>query len=684
MTGTSQAELSQETVRLPLAAGRVLISTFRIVAVAAVVCLGEPFIATVNCPAATPSQGRSVTSGQTVVLTQVPASAITKERSAPAAGVLGRWPLATSRLIVLRPDGTTRVLSEGFQAASDADVSFDGQRLLFAGKRTASDCWNVFEMDLDGSNVRQITRGPADCRYPGYQSRLYAIVETKPWYQITFVSSTCGQANECGSGTLTNLYTCKFDGTGLRQLTLNLSSDTDPSLMDDGRLVFASWQRARLNHGSLGRVGLFGVNIDGTDYAAFSTEEGSRVKQMPCVTPQGLVVFVETDEPAWHGGGSLGSVTVRRPLHSYRPITRPGEGVFHSPSPLPDGRLLVSRLSNEAGGTYGLVILDPNSGRCDPVFDAPEWHDLQAKAIVPRPEPDGRSSVVNEEDPNGKFYCLSVHSQDLTKAELPAGVAKRLRVLEGIPGRMESATTVESSAPAGLAARRILGDIPLAADGSFNVEVPANTAIEVQILDDQGMALRTCGWIWAKNHEPRGCIGCHEDGELAPENVLAQALTRSSIKLTLPPERRRTVGFRKDVMPILAARCVACHSEWDSPLRLTADAETASGQAKDGPATSRSYQVLLDGVANGGGKHVHPGEARTSPLIWRLYGRNVARPWDPVQGAGQGVSRMPPDGSPDLTRDERQTFVEWIDLGAPWDATLGTASAPAPEGRGEK
>ncbi len=668
-------------------------------AVAAVVSLGEPFMAAVTCHAAASSEDRGATCGHKIVLTQVPEAAIAMERSAPAAGALGRWPMAASRLIVLRPDGTTRVLSEGFQAASDADVSFDGQRILFAGKRIASDPWNIFEMDLEGSNVRQITKGPTDCRYPGYQSRLYAIVEAQPWYQITFVSSTRGLANECGSGDLTNLYTCKFDGTGLRQLTLNLSSDTDPSLMGDGRLVFASWQRARLNRGSAGRVGLFGVNIDGTDYAAFSTEEGSRVKQMPCVTAEGRVVFVEMDDLSWHGGGSLGSVTVRRPLHSYRPITRPGEAVFHSPSPLPDGRLLVSRLSNEGSGTYGLAILDPNSGRCDALFDDRQWHDLQAKVISPRAEPDGRSSVVNEEDPNGRLYCLSVHTQDLAKAEHPAGLAKRMRVMEGVPARgaegvpvrgaegvparTEPAAAAKSSGPVGLAARRILGEVPLEADGSFNVEIPANTAIELQILDDQGMALRTCGWIWAKNHEPRGCIGCHEDGELAPENVLAQALTRPSMKLTLPPERRRTVNFRKDVMPILAAKCVACHSEWDSPLRLTADASSASGQASL-PAVSRSYQVLLDGVQNANGRHVHPGEARTSPLIWRLYGRNTSRPWDRVQGAGQGVGRMPPDGSPDLSGDERRTFVEWIDLGAPWGAATGTASAPAPEGHGEK
>ena len=64
----------------------------------------------------------------------------------------------------------------------------------------------------------------------------------------------------------------------------------------------------------------------------------------------------------------------------------------------------------------------------------------------------------------------------------------------------------------------ILGEVPVEEDGSFNVEIPANTPIELQILDADGMALRSCGWIWAKNHEPRGCIGCHEDNELTPEN----------------------------------------------------------------------------------------------------------------------------------------------------------------------
>ena len=121
------------------------------------------------------------------------------------------------------------------------------------------------------------------------------------------------------------------------------------------------------------------------------------------------------------------------------------QGVFHSPSPLPDGRILVSRLSNGGEGTYGVGILDPENGRFDPLFDDPQRHDIQAKAICPRPEPDGRSSVVTEEDPNGKLYCLSVYTHDLRKSELPRGSVKRLRVLEGIPVRGESGAGVPTA-----------------------------------------------------------------------------------------------------------------------------------------------------------------------------------------------------------------------------------------------
>ncbi|MFH1922237.1 MAG: hypothetical protein ABIP48_20425, partial [Planctomycetota bacterium] len=260
------------------------------------------------------------------VVTQLPTDTEVERRSPIAGGMLRASYGEGARLVLVAPDGSPRVLKGGFHSAADPDVSFDGARLLFAAKRTASDQWNIYEMAVDGSGLRQITKDLGDCRSPSYQSTLYTmppptVVAPAPRHQITFVCNRAGSMNEHGGTAATHLYSSKLDGSAQRRLTFNLSSDVDPVILPDGRILFASWQRSRLDHGLLGRVGLFGVNIDGADFALFAGYEGRRVKHMPCVTAGALAVFVEADQVPWDGAGQLASVTLRRPLHSYRKIT---------------------------------------------------------------------------------------------------------------------------------------------------------------------------------------------------------------------------------------------------------------------------------------------------------------------------------------------------------------------------
>lgn len=613
------------------------------------VCL----VLTLTCTATKQARARQQTRlTHPVVLTQLP-RATEAERAGPRANGMLRADYGDrGRLVLLQPDLSIRVMTEDFHSACDPSVSFDGTRLLFAAKRNASDPWHIFEMGADGSGVRRVTNGPEDHRSPGYQPTFYTIVSPKPWYQLTYVQTEKDALNEMGTGADTNLYSCKVDGSAARRLTHNLSSDMDPHIMPNGRLLLASWQRANLGRGPAGRIRLFGVNTDGADYAAFCGDRGERIKHMPCATTQGLVVFVEGDRVPWDGAGTLGCVPIRRPLQDYRPITGKNDGLFHSPSPLPDGHLLVSRRSQNGQDTHGLFKLNPKNGQRQLIFDSPEYHEIQAKMIVQRPEPDGRSSVVTEEDPHGKLYCLNVNISNFKdKSWWPKGIAKRLRVLEGIA---PTQATAKGNRLTQLAQRRILGEIDLSQDGSFNITVPGSVPVELQILDARGMALQSCAWIWAKNHEPRGCIGCHEDGELTPENLFVDAVKRKSTELTLAPERRRTVDFRRDVMPVIADKCAKCHDTAEAPIRLTG-------------AANQDYKTLLaPGAAPGLGKYVHPGQARTSPVIWHLFGQNTSRPWD-TQALGKNIPRMPANNSVALTESEKRTFVEWIDMGAAWD-----------------
>jgi hypothetical protein len=542
-------------------------------------------------------------------------------------------------------------LTEGFDSACDPDVSFDGTRMVFAGKRQATDPWNIYEMNLDGSAVRQVTHDAGDARNPIYQGRMYVITSDRPWDQFTFVSSRAGEINEYGRQPATSLYSCLSDGSSVRRLTFNPSSDFDPVVLPDGRLLFSSWQRATLEHGLQGRVSLFAMLTDGLDYALFVGPEGRRIKHMPCVTDERTVVFVEADRVGWDGAGSLASVSLRRNLHSYRPITKPADGLFATPAPLHGNEILVSRRRQDGGGTHGVERLDLVTGRRQPVFDDPDYHDIQAKAVVVRPRPDGRSSPVSDDRPNGVLYGLNVYDSDLTgRGWIEPGQALRLRVLEGIPRTMPAHPSTEPATDtAPLLPRRLLGEIAVEQDGSFNVEVPANVPIELQLVDEYGLALRSCSWIWVRNRETRGCIGCHEDGERTPENRFVKALAAPSIALTLPPDQRRTVEFGRDVQPIVTVRC------------------STSGCHANG--------VTAEGIGN----FVQPGSARTSPLIWHVFGRDTSRPWDLDPAEGQ-IAKMPPSVAGSLTDDERRTLIEWIDLGAPWNGIAETAAEDGTEG----
>jgi hypothetical protein len=657
-----------------------------------------------------PAQGRAAAPRPVVehalVVTQVPLGCTPSAPNTPLGGTSSSGIGEGARLSLIQPDGTSRVLSAGFHSACDPSVSFDARRILFAGKRSAADRWNIFELTLDGLQVRQLTKDQGNCRSPCYQSRLFSLDSSEPWYQVTFVSDAAGTMNEDGSGAATHLYSCKLDGTAVCRLTFNLSSDADPFLMRDGRLLYAGWRRGSLDRGLQGRWGLFGVNLSGSECALLAEDTGSPIKRMPCVTSGGWVVFVEATPSSWDGTGMLAAVRWRRPMHSYQPLTRAADGLFHSPSPLPDGRVLVSRRPGDGPGNHAVYAFDPATGKRQVVFDAPDFHDLQAKCLQPEREPDGQTGMVHETDVLGKLYCLNAYASDVPgQPWVTAGTIRRVRVLEGLPlavgDRGVYLPPVPSLPPARagstayglppLAPRQVLGEFDLAADGSFHVQIPANTPLELQVLDADGVALRSCRWIWTKNHGNQGCIGCHEDPELTPENRFAQTLGEEPVVLAPPRTERRGVDFRRDVMPLVESKCVVCHGPDGSAPRLDGGLELILHG--DGKAWfNRAYESLLaleDGAQGGDypGRYVQPGSARRSPLIWHLLGRNLARPWDGSLKS-KPAKPIPPGKTSPLTEQERRTFVEWIDLGAMWDsgvahATASPATRPVREGKPE-
>lgn len=583
-----------------------------------------------------------------------------------------------ARLVLVSPEGQVQLLSEGFESACDPNVSFDGQRLLFAGKRAGDAYWRIWEMGLNGSGLRAVSPEQMDSRHPIYSAALFTLNSPEPWPAAVFVGrDDC--LNETGRSAASSLYNVKLDGTELRKLTYNPNQNLDPFQMWDGRIIYAAERYPNEPSRSGRRVGLYAVHVEGSDMEFYGGGQGKRIQQMPCATDEGLVVFVESDEAAADGSGQLGCVDERRPHVTYRPLTCPPSFVFRYPAPLGGARILVSRRAVQGRGDWGIFAFDTPRSVCEPVFDTPDYDEVQAVPAASRRSPDGHSTAVDTKFNTGIFYGLNCYDADSRLARhMMTGMVKRVRFIEGVP----QPASAGEKAHVGLGPfvpRRLVGEAPVEPDGSFNVEVPADIPLLLQTVDEQGLALANCGWIWVKPQEKRGCIGCHEDPERIPENAYVQALRRPSNRLVLPPQARRVVSFRDDVAPILQRHCASadCHGGDDTPLHLPlgkagageADLEQAYA-ALMAPAASPAFGTIPEG------RYVDAGRARTSWLVWQLAGQDLSRPWDAPGHAGQDreITRMPPQGKASTpSPEELRTLFQWIDIGAPFG---GPAKSP--------
>jgi hypothetical protein len=243
----------------------------------------------------------------------------------------------------------------------------------------------------------------------------------------------------------------------------------------------------------------------------------------------------------------LVAVARTRSLHTRRVIADDSSGLYHSPSIRPTGELLVSRRPKN-GGSYGLYLLDPQSGtQKTQVFDTAQWHEINAFVVHPRSEPAGHASVVKEQVDYGKLYCMNAYLSDTAESrQIKQGRIKTLRVVRAVtdtgggPISSRGQQAEHSASDSSTVGEEVLGSIAVEHDGSFLVEVPARTPLRLETLDAEGKVLQAMtSWLWVMPQEPRGCIGCHEDRELTPPNRHVYALRKEAKKIVPPGSNRQ-------------------------------------------------------------------------------------------------------------------------------------------------
>jgi len=110
------------------------------------------------------------------------------------------------------------------------------------------------------------------------------------------------------------------------------------------------------------------------------------------------------------------------------------------------------------------------------------------------------------------------------------------------------------------ATKRILGTVPVEADGSVHFKVPPVQSLYFQLLDEKGRCLQTMrSFTHVMPGEKRGCVGCHQTRGVTPDVKPGIALSRPPSDITPPLWGDETVSFPRFVQPILDKHCISCH-----------------------------------------------------------------------------------------------------------------------------
>ena len=110
--------------------------------------------------------------------------------------------------------------------------------------------------------------------------------------------------------------------------------------------------------------------------------------------------------------------------------------------------------------------------------------------------------------------------------------------------------------------KRILGAVPVEADGSAYFALPADRFVYFQLLDDRGMMIQSMrSGTMVQSGERTGCIGCHEDRLTAPPigRTTPLAMRGPASKLRGWYGEPRLFNYMAEVQPVFNRHCVRCH-----------------------------------------------------------------------------------------------------------------------------
>ncbi len=487
-------------------------------------------------------------------------------------------------------------------------LSYDARTIYFAFVERAPEkpdyysperrCFHIYAINADGTNLRQLTDGPYDDFDPC----------PLPDGGIAFMSTRRGGFGRCHNPweplPSYTLHRMDASGNSLRTLSFHETNEWHPSVLGDGRIVYARWDY--VDRSAANYHGLWVSNPDGTNPSILFGNYTQRINacyQPKCIPNSDRIVFIAGAHHADVGGSlvvfdpkreKLDPITGQDRFDSIETLTpevcfpeAPGwpSSYFHSPWPLSEDTFLVSFSLEPLPGmgpkvkkdtATGLYYFD-RFGNMELLYCDPDISSMYPIPLTPRPKrPVPPSTLHPDLGDEGEFVLVDV-KQSLFA--LPASrKIHQLRIFQVLP---KTSTHVANKPRIGFAnaesARMMLGTIPVESDGSAYFRAPAGKPLYFQAVDEAGRAVQTMRSItYLQPGERRSCLGCHEPRRTSPTNrqgILAQQRPPSTIQPG--PDGTQPFSYPRLVQPVLDNHCVRCHDgqtgDLKSSLALTGD-----------------------------------------------------------------------------------------------------------------
>ena len=469
-------------------------------------------------------------------------------------------------------DATTpRTLGKGVY--THPDISPDASKVIFCYKNSADACTAIYEIQLDGSGLHQLT-DPSDrvASYHGVKSGMHDISPTYlPDGRIVFLSTRPRGLVPCANEGVSILHVMNADGSDIHPISVNSETEFDPMILPDGRIIYGRWEY--IDKTALTVQSLWTINPDGTNETAMFGNNMTFPEAIldPRPVPGSRLIAATL---AKHNAPPRGSVVMIDPVtgkndpaaifnfeHPDNPTYDLGDSC--EPYPLSEDLMLYS--GRMPGQNRSAILMINRAGKRITLLADTEIC-LHAPMLVKPRLAQTLPTLADRTQTRGAFYVQDVY-QGL--AGIKRGEAKWLRVVEESsrvstsPGGNPYNQTFPISAALAFSPKIYHGIIPIRDDGSVYFDAPSGRILFFQVLDkDKRLIQSMRTFIQAAPGVTRACIGCHEDKSNAPDcanSIKTVALNEK--QAVVEPESWGTgyMDYPSMIQPIWDKHCIDCH-----------------------------------------------------------------------------------------------------------------------------